>query len=303
MTDFFLSDKYRRRIFFGSSILAIFILLILRNFLIPYLVGSPIPELPTVIYSIIDNLFTALVASVIVSLLVMWLIPPLGVTAETELIESFRIREELEEARHQTHEWWYKGAIGRHFRSVTLPYLARSSKDENITIKINVLLLNPNKGSEYFNLHRTRLVSSEKNKYWTPDIFQKELIATILSIYSTKATYPSIEITLGFMEALSVFRVDMSPKMALLTTEGHQDPAIKCKAGSHLYKSLREDFSLNLQQAWVLPSNIKGIPAKEFDVAKVKNILGELGILEHQLTDSAINEIINLVRKSKDPYH
>jgi len=297
-----LVSKYRRRAFMAGGLVTLFALFCLRFYIIPYFSGAEIPAIASILDSIVDKLFVALTASIIVTALVAWLTPPSNYAAVMEVVDAYKIQDTLEEAQRNTHEWWYRGAIGRHFRCATLPNLVSEAKKRVIVIKAVVLILDPTKGIEYFRLNRARLQLASKNKNWTVESIQRELYATIVSIYAVKAKEPSLDITIGLLSALGVFRIDLSSRVALVTTEGQKDPALRCDEGTLFYKSFREDLNLSLQQARILPNNVKGVLVEELDATVLKTLLGDLGFADNGLDVDALNDIINLVKGGENPY-
>ena len=113
--------------------------------MLPYFGGQSISTsfLP-ILGSVDDDLIAALVATLAIAALLLWLTPPALSSAEVEVIEPWRIGEVLQEAHVQTSEWWYRGHSGRHFRSVTLPQLATDARNENVTKTVFILLLKSN---------------------------------------------------------------------------------------------------------------------------------------------------------------
>lgn len=297
-----LETTHRRRLVFASAIATLIALLSIRFFLIPYLTNKPFVAIDEIAALIIDNLLVALISSMVVTFLVLWLVPPSRRNTAIEVVEPQRMREVLQEAHKGTHEWWYRGAIGRHFRTSTLPQLAREAKAEKISKRIHLLVLDPRLANKYFALTRTRLTVEEKNKSWTEESIKLEIYATILTTYAFKATEPSLEIEVGLLNTLSVYRVDLSSKLALITTEGIKDSAIKCDENSFYYQTYREDLLLSFQQSTALPTNVKGIPLEKLNVSLTKVLLNELGINNNDLSDKNIEEIINKIQKVRNPY-
>lgn len=293
---------HRRRLVFSSAIATIIALASTRFFLIPYITNEPFPSFGEIIILVLDNLLVALISSTILAALVLWLVPPFKKSAAIEVIEPLKIREVLQEARKGTNEWWYRGAIGRHFRSVTLTELAKEARLEKAPKRIYLLLLDPLLVHKYFSLNRSRLTIAEKDRPWTEELMKIEIYATILTTYSYKATEPSLEITVGLLSTLSVHRIDLSSRIAVITSEGSKDSALRCDESSFHYKTYREDLLLSLQQARVLPAHVKGVALEQLSVANVKKILLDLGFESHGMTDKNIEEIISKTRKARNPY-
>jgi len=294
---------YRRRIFFGSAIAGLVALVSLRFFVLHRFGGQTLP-LPNILSSIIDNLLVALIASIAVTALVIWLTPPVMKTAVMEVVEPFRIRETLHQALDRTDEWWYRGHSGRHFRAVTLPQLAADARAGNVSKKVFLLILNPTRSEtcSYYALYRQRLRSAKRDKPWTPERVLIELNVTIVVAYAWKAQEPSLDIVVALIDTVSLFRIDLSSRLALITKEEPQEPALRCDEGTFFYKSFREDLLSSLQQARVLPKDINGIPLEQLSIEGVKDLLNKLGLENQNLSDQAISEIITLAKKAENPY-
>jgi hypothetical protein len=299
-----LLNKYQKRLLYGSSFLAFASLMIARFFMIPYLAGKPIEGIISIIYTIIDNLLVALVTSISITLLLLWLTPPNIESAIMEVVEPPRISEILKRGRNRAMEYWYKGNTGRYFRAITLPELAREARLDNSTKNVFLLILDPTNrdACEYYALFRQRLRSAEKEIFWSGKRVQCELNATILSAYAWKTQEPALNIKVALVNIVSLFRIDFSSNLVLITREDERQPALMCETSSLFYKSYREDLFVSFQQARVLPDNIKGIPLQSLDIRSVRDLIFDLDLSGQELSDSDINSIINMAKKAKSPY-
>jgi hypothetical protein len=303
-----IETKYRRRLLIGSATVAIIALMSMRFFIIPYLTGQEMPSLSNILYSILDNLLVALIASITVTFLGIWLTPPGKETAVIETIEPSKIRETLNEAYRTTDEWWYRGAVGRHFRTVTLSTLADHARAERVTKKIYLLMVDPRKSDTYFEMSRARPKLSS-SKLMSLQGLKEELYATLVSVYFKAAEEVLLEITVGLLDTVGVYRVDLSKEVALITTEGSQDFGLRCYSGSSFYKYYREDLNLSLRQA-----NRLSIKGTINDVVPQLNVDNVEKLLKEQLVDEngssvlpdntsvSLKSIIDRVQKQKNPY-
>ena len=270
-----LASKYQKRLFFGSAFLAFASLVITRFFLIPYLSGKPVEGILIIINAVLDNFLAALITSISVTLLLLWLTPPSAELAVMEVIDSPRIAEVLKQGRDRVTEYWYKGNTGRYVRSVVLPNLAKEARLENATKNVFLIVLDPlnDNACEYYALFRKRLRSAVKDKPWTGLRVQLELYSTIVSTYAWKAQEPSLNVTVALVDVMSLFRIDFSSRLAVITREDERQPALMCEANTLFYKSYREDLFISLQQARVLPNNVIGVPLQHLDLNNTKKLI------------------------------
>lgn len=300
-----LTNKYQKRWFWGSVSLAFALLVITRFFLIPYALKEQIGGILEIAKAILDNLLAALVASISVTLLLLWLTPSRTESAIIEVVESPYIEEVLRQGRDRVTEYWYKGNTGRYFRAVTLPKLAEQARSENITKHIRLIILDP-RNTEACKTHasfRQKLKSAEKDKQrWTEQRVQLELNSVIVSAYAWKAKEPLLDIDVALIDVVSFFRIDFSSRLVVITSEDERQPALMCESSSLFYQLYREDLLINFKQAKGLPKSIAGIPLKDLNLDNTKKLLSDLDLDSQNLDDSAIEEIIALSKKPNNPY-
>lgn len=299
-----LSTKYHRRILFASGIAALLAIGSLRFFIIPYFTKQPIQDLPSIISSILDSLMVALISSMVITALVLWLIPPSRQKALVKIIQPFELKDTLADALVQTTEFWYKGHTARWFRSITLPQLASDARSENVSKIIYLTILDPSntRVCEYYAQYRQRLRSASKNDPWTAKRTRIELLATILSVYVWQSQEPSLNITIALTDKVSHFRVDLTSSMAIITKEDSREPALSCDSGSLFYRSYREDVLMSFQQSRQLPRNVKALSFSDMNNNNTKDLLNELNLDTSDFTDRDIAEIISLAKRPENPY-
>ncbi|WOD37773.1 hypothetical protein [Nodosilinea sp. E11] len=299
-----LVKKYQKRLLFGSSFLAFISLLIARFFMVPYFSGKPTASASGIISSILDNLLAALVTSISIACLVLWLNPPEEQSAIMEIVDSPHISGVLKKGRDRVSEYWYKGNTGRYFRSVTLPDLANEARLDNTTKNIFLIILDPTneKTCNYYSSFRGKLRSAAKDKPWTGLRVRLELYSAIISAYAWKAQEPALNITVALVDTVSLFRIDFSSRLVVITREDERQPALMCRSDSLFYKSYREDLFVSFQQAKILSNNILGVPFTLLDVESTRKILDDVGLGCRELSDSDIFEIISLSRRAENPY-
>ncbi len=296
-----LEARERKKAFYWSSGVFAVLILLIRFFVLP---ATTAPTFLSVIAGALDVVFGALVGSVAVTSLILWLTPPPKQRGVIDVVFPFRIEQTLEEASGLTDEWWYRGHSGRHFRAVTLPRMATRARSANVTKKVVVQILDPTQESvcEYYASYRRSLRSAPRDRLWTLERVRRELYATIVSTYARKAQEPLLDITVALIDRVSLFRVDLSTRLAIITKEDPQEPALRFDQGTLFYDSYKEDLRLSLQQARALPNGVVGAPLAQLQQGNVADLLQRLGIRSPTITDEDIREIIGLVNKSENPY-
>jgi hypothetical protein len=302
--DEFLKTSYLKRLFFGVMVISFFVLLLLRFLLVPILEKQPLPTIQDVILAIVDNLLVAVVTTVVGAIVILWATPPIMHKSKLEIIDPVQIKQALAEAEQDTEFWWYRGNTARHLRSVTLPTLAKVAKNTNLSKDINILMLDPTNtiACENYATHRQRLRSAVKSEPWTVDRVRIELNATVIAAYYFKSQVPSLRITIGLLDKISIFRIDLASKLLVMTKEGREEPALRCDSGTFFYNSFREDFIVSLDQSKILPNQIKLNTPNKLQLGNVKQLLKDVGLDNQQLDDKDVRTIIDLVEKKENPY-
>ena len=302
--DEFLKTKYRRKIFYLISFLLLLVIYLIRFYFLPFYFNSPVPSVKDILNSILDDIMATIFVTVSIASLIFWLTPPVMQQAKMEVIEPIRIKDELKEARNNTKIYWYKGGCGRFTRAVTIPELAAEARASNQhkQIYIQILDVTNKEICQNYSEYRRSLRSANLDQPWSPERVQLELYSTIVAAYCWKTQVPLLEIQVALTNSISLFRLDLSSKTIVITKEDKQEPGLKCDEGTFFYNSYLEELRLSLKQARLLPSKIKGYTIDELNQTNVQKLLTDLGIFNNSLTDDQITIIINLTRKSKNPY-
>ena len=131
---------------------------------------------------------------------------------------------------------------------------------------------------------------------------QLELNATIISAYAWQAQEPALDINVALIDTVSLFRIDLSSRLALITKEDPRELALKYNKGSLFYKSYLEDLRMHFRQACQIPKSVQGVPLKNLNIDNVKSLMSVLGLDNQNLSDTQISEIISLAQKAENPY-
>lgn len=299
-----LEAKYRRRVFFTLVVILLMLLLVLRFFVLPAISDADLLTWDVIASRSLETIFGAVVASVAVTSLILWLSPSARQKAVMEIIPPFRIKETLEEARGKTGEWWYRGHSGRHFRAVAIPALAKQARTANVTKRIVLQILDPTSDAvcSNYSAYRQALHSAIRDQPWTSQRVRLELYATIVSSYAWKTQEPLLDITIALIEKVSLFRVDLSSRLALVTKEDPREPALRFDEGTIFYNSYKEDLRLSLKQARELPRDVAGPRLTELNEENVRELLQNIGLVTPVLEAQDIQSIIDIAQKAENPY-
>ena len=302
--NIFLSSKFRRRVFYLSSSAALVALVGVRFFILPNFLHQTILPLAEIINQVIDALLVSLVASLAITSLIIWLSPPAAAANQVEVVPSYSIQETIDSALIKTDEWWYRGHSGRHFRSSTLPRLARDARRENLSKKIVIQILDPtdDKVCEYYARYRQRLRTAITDREWTPERVSAELYATIASCMAWRESEPALDFTIALISTISLFRIDLSSRLGIVTKEDPKEPALRFNEGGFFYQSYREDLFMTLQQSQILPRDVIGIRLPALNHDSLKKMLVALGIDSPRCTQEFLHEVVELTKKAQNPY-
>jgi hypothetical protein len=212
----------------------------------------------------------------------------------------------LESALQGVNEWWYRGHTGRHFRSVTLPGLATQSRSTNIHKRAVIQILDPTDqvACEYYAKYRNSLRSAAPDSPWDAQRVRCELCATVISAYIWKAKEQLLDVEIGLLAHVSLFRVDLASSLALVTKEDPREPALRFDNGTFFYEAYKEDLRLSYEQARIITLPM-GMPPRSFDEmsnSNVRNLLIALSIDHPELDHASVLEIIRLTREARNPY-
>ena len=298
-------SQARRRLFFLTSGLALVALFTIRFLVVPWLAGTPVPRLTTVVENTLDSLTVAVAASIALGALLYWLGAAGHAPAEMRVMEPREIAETLEAAIEGTSEWWYRGHTGRHLRSVTLPVLARRARGRNQTITVSLQVLDPSDDAtcQYYAEYRRGLRTAAGDADWTRERVRSELYATILSAYAWSAREPLLDFTIAVHRNVSVYRIDLSSRLAIITKEDPREPALRCDAGTFFHGSYREDLKMARQQGTELDRRVRHGTLEEATVESVRTLMKDISLSTPSLSeDLFVNSIIYLARRAENPY-
>jgi len=239
---------------FGLLIVASLLLLLVVRF---GLLGETKPNGQTdfnAIYrSVLDVLISTIVVSAVVALVVRYVRPPEEEPESTLYVQPNDVDHYLRNAATTTREWTYFGHTGRYVRSAIFPLLLEQVKRGTV-VRLLMLILDPNDDPlcEYYAQYRSTARTAKRGPRWTRETVQSELLATILCAMELRASSVSMEVEIGFIKHVSLFRVDLATDRALITQEDSQEPALGYESDSRFYKYYRRDSRMARDQAHLL---------------------------------------------------
>jgi hypothetical protein len=297
--------RYARRAFYFTTLGICTLLAVVQFLIVPLASSTKPPSIANLISSLAGALFISIVSGVVIATILLWLIPAKEEkTQPIEIIAAYERKEVHEQSRSDTQIWWYTGAVGRYNRAIAFPDLARRARLANASKSIVLLLIDPD-NIETCNRYakwRNGLRSANKSGEWDTVRVRRELLATILCAYSWSAQESFLEVTIGLKNEWSLLRVDMSSRLAIVTAEDAQYPALKCRADGFYYNVLREDFRLGLAQSRQLSKNVAGVPLERLTVDTARTILSQLGLRLDGLSSTDIEDAVRIAKKPENPY-
>jgi hypothetical protein len=295
--DELLRKSISRRPFFVILILLFLLLLVLRFFFKPtwesFALGT------------IDNLIGTVFAAFFIGVLIVYLLPDLSEAYHLATLTPREIGPLLLDASRESGEWWFRGAMARYLRSVTLPNMVASATEHGLSKRLHILLFDPRNDRlcELYADYRRDLALAREKAYWTQQQVKAEIYATIFEVYRITSHLPLVQVSIGTVDTLSTFRYDLSSQYLLITKEGRKDPAIRTDLGSFFYESFKAELTLQLQQSDLLPDphdiSFRGGQSKE----DVRALLSELGFSDGFLdSEESLDLITRLARERVNPF-
>jgi hypothetical protein len=229
------------------------ILLIVRFALLGETKPSGQTDLEAIYRSIVNGLISTIAVSAIVALSLRYVRPPEQAQESTLYVQPNDIDRYLRNAATTTREWTYFGHTGRYVRSAIFPLLLEQAK-RGTAVRLVMLILDPNDGPlcEYYAQYRSTARTAKRGRPWTKETIQAELLATVLSAMELRASSVSIDVEIGFVKHVSLFRVDLASERALITQEDSQEPALGYESDSRFYEYYRRDSRMARDQAHLL---------------------------------------------------
>ncbi len=277
----------------------------LRFFIVPSFFGWSTPNLETIVNSVLDGFIVALVSSATTTVLILLLVPSVKQMPDITVINPGKeLKKLLNEDLTDTKEFWYRGHTAKYTRSEVLPKLASKARIDRTTINVYIIILDPDSHGACQLL--ADLDSNRNPSINTPSrikYIRKELLATILCAYLWNVKEPFLDISIGLHDKVSLFRVDLTGKSAIVTRSSPQDCAIRYSDHSDFYRSFVEDLRVSFKQAKQLPKNIdQPLDHASLNAVNARSILTELGLNLSGFTEPELAEVVSTALEPRSPY-
>jgi hypothetical protein len=286
------------KLYLSSLGLAAALLIVIRLFALPHLGGATKVSLSDTIISIVDSLTGAAVASLCVSLLVVFFY---GMKRqgpmEVQVTDPGSISAELNRAAGATNSWDYRGHTARYFRSAVLPTLLQRAERQGHYLSVNpdnVELM------DFFAEYR-RNANPDRQDYWTRRRAQAEIAATIIRLQLLSYQFSRLNCRVYLASTVSPFTIDLSDTCVIVTREKAGTAALKYPVGSSFYDSTKEDMRLSNRQSAELPLPRSATELDPGSVADLRDVLSVLNILQGA-DDELVSMTLDAYRRPVNPY-
>lgn len=276
-----------------------------RYFVIPDVLANGERDSLKSLQSITDNVIASILFSAVMAFLLWWTKPPFKDLITETYVAPYEIDIYLRRAASETDEWSYFGHTARYIRSQILPFISESASQGNDTKRIKVIVLDPTSPetckyySDYRNRCRSRKMTHEK---WDADVVASELLATILCLIELRASNDLLVIDAGLAAKVSLFRIDMSSGMALITQEDNQEPAIFYRSDTHFYKCYKREIEVGWAQAIKLDIEGAASLLPDINLDSSKNALRRAGIEVSSFSEDVLKSAVERALEKRSPY-
>ena len=207
-------------------------------------------DLVTILRTIINGLISTIAVTTVVALAIRYIRPPQEIIESTSYIQSYDISRYLKDAAKTATEWIYYGHTGRYVRSAIFSLLLEQARRGRV-IRVLILILDPfdEHLCDYYAQYRNSARTAMRGPQWTKETVQSELLATVLCAMELRASSPLINMEVGFVKHVSLFRIDLATARCLITQEDSQEPALGYESDSRFYEYYRRDTTMAGDQA------------------------------------------------------
>lgn len=299
-----LQSRHHRRLVFSLAFLATVLLVALKHVALPWFGHGTTPNLAGVLEGVLDDLLEAVVAGAAVAAVVLWLTPSSLRKQVISPVHPANLKDTLRGGLEDTTEFWYVGHTGQWTVAVTLPALAQQAREEGLAKSVSLVLLDLRDEAlcARYALYRNGLRTAAVNPEWSCRSVQLQLLGTLLSVQCWKQRESLLKFQVALSPAFSVFRYDISSRLAVVTTEDPRVPALACESGSTYYKSLRQDAILQLEQSELIADLLPACTFASLAPAHIENLWNALNLGHNPLSATECVEIAERVRSPRNPY-
>jgi hypothetical protein len=120
-------------------------------------------------------------------------------------------------------------------------------------------------------------------------------------MYVWKDVYPNLSVDIRFTRHLSLIRIDLCSKLALITKDNPFEPMIVLRPQSAFYKTFKDEVELTAQQARKLLEGLPGVRREGLDSSRAIELLRRLGV-GVELSSGDGEAIVAMAFASDPPY-
>ena len=301
-----LNTPYRRRLFFGISLLTVFVLVGLEFLALPALFEKPIPSLHAALSQVVFSMLTAAVASVAVTAVLLYFSPPPAPQSGTTIVRPSDRGRIIDYTRQDADNWWFSGGLGRYTRAVTLPKLADQAIKNNRTISVTLHLLDLHDEAtcDACAQYRRSARSAGRKADWTSRRVRLELATTLVAAaLHSYAAAPRLVVGVRWRPAMSVFRIDLGDRGAIMTQEDQRQEALFFGRESGSYLGFREQ--LRVDDRCLRPARMPNIAtetAHDLTEQQLRNAIPGSDLEQLELTGEELTTILAWLRSAENPY-
>ncbi|WP_348636592.1 hypothetical protein QLS71_002520 [Mariniflexile litorale] len=245
-----LQHKSKRTKFLWIVGVILFIIFLIRVYVIPTHFPNNTNETLIYLKSVLDKISISL----IVSLFLGWFLFKIEVPEDEskfEIIEPKRIADYFDKGRINTSFWYFSGGLGRFTRTVTIPKIAELSQNNNSSKTIRMNIINPmDKECTNYSDFKNSLKSAKESKInWTSDFVKNQTYATIFKSIIYKSHFPMLEIDIYLKKVFNTTRIDQNESNCIVTKEDKRDLGLICTKDTFLYKTYKEEIFQESKQS------------------------------------------------------
>jgi hypothetical protein len=294
--------RYLRRWYFAGLIVSLLILILVRYFVIGYTAPGSGSTFRTVTTQLVESLIAATIAGGFIAILLIWLFPSEDRTPEMELIEVRDIEPLVRAECNFAREWMVRARTASYFRARTLPWLAESAMSRNASIYLRIQVMDPT--NEDLLAAYMRYLSAHEGtaKRWTADRVRNEIYATIVSVYLWRERCPRLEFEVGLSPAFWIVSMDISQRLALITGQRKNHPALSYRDGTSFYDTYLDEFEAGMQGCRLLDSSARVPALKRVGIATVESLLDKLGFDRSRLSRDSYQQIVQYVNRPEHQF-
>lgn len=287
-----LQHKSKRTKFLWIVGVILFIIFLIRVYVIPTHFPNSTNETLIYLKSVLDKISISL----IVSLFLGWFLFKIEVPEDEskfEIIEPKRIADYFDKGRINTSFWYFSGGLGRFTRNVTIPKIAELSQNNNSSKTIRMNIINPMDKelcTNYSDFKNSLKSAKESKINWTSDFVKNQTYATIFKSIIYKSHFPMLEIDIYLKKVFNTTRIDQNESNCIVTKEDKRDLGLICTKDTFLYKTYKEEIFQESKQSlkFTIDKTIDNVNLKKITIANVKDICT---LYKLELKGEAIKEI------------